>query len=334
MTRSRILLVLGLVCSAVFLWLAVRSIDVGQLAETLGRARLLWAFPFLIALAAFCWMKAARWVVLLEPVAPSSTAQLLPPVVIGYAATTLMPMQLGEVVRAYFAARLLRIRVASALASIALERVLDVFALLVMLGTVLLLGTNVGDGLKQAGLWMLLAGFIALGMLAAYAAFPARLNGWIDRLSGWLPPAARLKLLEQLGAMAQGLAILTKPSKYLRVVVASALQWACMFGCAWISLLAFGLDLPVSAPLLILATTLLGMSLPSGPGYVGTIQLAFWVALAPFGISREDAIAASIFYHFLLCGPLLLWGAFYMVRARIGLKELRREAVLVAAPPG
>lgn len=332
MTRSRALLILGLLFSALFLWLALRSIDIRLLGDALGRARLAWSWPFLGALIAFCWMKAARWAVLLEPVAPTTALHMLPSVVIGYAATTLMPMQLGEVARAYVAARTLGIRLLSALTTIALERILDVFALLVMLGIVLLLGTDVGQGLRHAGLWMLLAGLGAFGLLCAYTFHPELFNGWIRPATRWLPGKIQEGLAGQLSAIAQGVGILKRPARYLSVVLASALQWFFMLCCAAVSLRALGLDLPPTAPLLVLATTALGMALPSGPGYVGTIQLAFWLALAPFGVSREDAVAASIFYHSLLCGPLLLWGVFYLIKMRIGLRDLRQQSATVSTP--
>jgi uncharacterized membrane protein YbhN (UPF0104 family) len=50
------------------------------------------------------------------------------------------------------------------------------------------------------------------------------------------------------------------------------------------------------------------MSLPSGPGYVGSIQLAFTLGLAPFGVAAGTAIATSLFYHVLVCGSLIVAG--------------------------
>jgi uncharacterized membrane protein YbhN (UPF0104 family) len=45
--------------------------------------------------------------------------------------------------------------------------------------------------------------------------------------------------------------------------------------------------------------TVIGVSLPTAPGYVGSIQLAFVLALKPAGVAPESALAASMFYHVL-----------------------------------
>jgi hypothetical protein len=69
------------------------------------------------------------------------------------------------------------------------------------------------------------------------------------------------------------------------------------------------------------------MSLPSGPGYVGSIQLAFTLGLAPFGVAAGPAIAASVFYHVLVCGSLIVAGLIALHRLGGTLRSL------VAAPP-
>lgn len=326
MTRPRLLLIVGLLFSAAFLWLALRSIDIAAVLDALARGNLFWSLPFLAALAVFCWVKAARWAILLEGLAPATGGALLSSVVIGYAATTLMPLQLGEIVRAYTAARKLDIAVAPALSSIALERVLDALALVILLAVVLLLGAEVGSGLRQAGAWVSVLAVVALTMLSWFAMRPEQFQRMIAVVTRPLPAGAQRVMTQQLLGLAQGLAVLRRPSRYAALVGMSALQWSCMFGCAWFTLQVFALDLPATAALLILVTTLLGMSLPAGPAYLGTIQLAFLTALAPFGVSRENAIAASIVYHALLCVPLLLWGAYYVLRSGMSPVQLRRAA--------
>jgi uncharacterized membrane protein YbhN (UPF0104 family) len=49
--------------------------------------------------------------------------------------------------------------------------------------------------------------------------------------------------------------------------------------------------------LLLLLFINIGVLIPSSPGAFGIMQIAFWMALAPFGVARENALALSFAYQ-------------------------------------
>jgi hypothetical protein len=55
-----------------------------------------------------------------------------------------------------------------------------------------------------------------------------------------------------------------------------------------------------------------GITLPSSPGYFGNIQLAYVLALKPFGIDAGSAIAASLFFHALAYPAVVIVGLIYL----------------------
>ena len=65
----------------------------------------------------------------------------------------------------------------------------------------------------------------------------------------------------------------------------------------YFSLVAVNITAPFSASLVVLAFIVFAVIIPSTPGFFGTIQLAYMLALKPFGITETDAIAASVFFH-------------------------------------
>jgi len=62
-----------------------------------------------------------------------------------------------------------------------------------------------------------------------------------------------------------------------------------------------------------------GLVLPAAPGHVGTIQVAFIVALHGFGIAREPAFAASLVFNGVMVLPVMLVGLPILSRAGIRL---------------
>ena len=306
--RNHAILLIGIGLSALFLWIAARDVDFVQIRSALAAADLRWAGLVLALLFGFCLAKGWRWALLLGLPTAAGTLGLTRAVLVGYAATSLLPLQLGEVVRAWAATRVVDRSLAPIVVSIALERVLDLFAVLVVLAAVLLLGGPLPTGLLRAG-WMLgAASLLLLTALVIYVAFTDATLRLVARLAAPLPERLRAVLLDQLRRGAEGAAALRSPSMCLWLATSSLVQWFLMAGCIAASFAALGLDLPFAAAGSVLGLTIIGMSLPSGPGYVGSIQLAFTLGLAPFGIAAGTAIATSIFYHVLVCGSLILAG--------------------------
>jgi glycosyltransferase 2 family protein len=323
--RKHLALSIGIALSALFLWVALRDVNMSELGESLRKTKLIWTIPFVASLGAFCWFKSWRWSLLLAPARESRTRELFAPVIIGYMGTGLMPMQLGEVARAYLAAKSLRVRMAPIMSSLVVERVFDILALLIVLGIVSVTASEFALQYRAAGgVCFALAAF-ALLMLWLYAAHTEKLLKIVRTCTKILPASWRTIIVDQFEAGALGAQAVRSASMYVKVGAVTLLQWGFMCACTWISLAAVGLSLPWAAAGVVLATTILSMTLPSGPGYVGTLQLAYVLALSSFDVARSEAIAASVFYLVSLWVPLVAGGALLLVRMGMTLADLKDE---------
>jgi uncharacterized protein (TIRG00374 family) len=325
-TVKHFLVLLGLVLSVLFLWLALRNVDGEALWQALRSSNPLWIVPFLLSLAAFCWLKAVRWALLLTPTRTTRASELLAPVIIGYMGTGLMPMQLGEIARAYLAATRLGTRVATILASLVVERILDIFSLLVIIALVGVFGTELSVQYRVVGLVFAAMALTACVALWLYARHTDKFIASVQRSLSFLPPALTHRIVDQLRAGSAGVQILRQPSRYAQLAGLSLLQWSFMCACTWISLAAIGQFTPPVAALAVLATTIVSMTLPSSPGYIGALQLAYVLALAPFGIERSDAVAASFVYLAALWVPLVACGMLLLHRMGLKLRNVKEAA--------
>lgn len=328
----------GVALSGLFLWLALREVDGPALLAGIAGARWWVIAPFLLSLFAYYWVKTLRWAALLRPVAPVASGRLFVPVMIGYAAGALLPMQLGEVVRAWLGARRLGIRIAASFMSIALERVLDLVSILVLVALILAGTADVSPALSTATRWL---GGVALAALLGLLLLVFRTEaclGLVDRIASVLPGRVHHLVRDQFQAGIGGLVALRDPWLLLAVCATSLLQWVFMFGCVWLSLYALAVPVGPVAAMLALVFTVIGTSLPNSPGYVGSIQLAFTLALAPFGIEASAAVAASLFFHVLAYLSVVISGLLMLPLMGLSLGQLRAAAGPAkdfrAGPPG
>ena len=245
---------------------------------------------------------------------------------IGYAGTAILPMQMGELVRAYIAGKRFELPYSLVLGSIAMERIFDLLTILALLGVVLATGQATPPVLIRAGYVIAAVAIVGLVMAVLLARYTDAFLSVCRRCLSPLPAGLSAAILEQLDAVSRGLGSVTRPSLFLRVGLNSMLQWGLMGVCVGLSLVALDVQVPLSGVILVLVATIVGISLPTSPGYIGNIQFAFVIALKPYGISAESAIAASVFYHVLAYLAVVIVGFACVHRLGYGLLEIQAEA--------
>jgi glycosyltransferase 2 family protein len=167
----------------------------------------------------------------------------------------------------------------------------------------------------------------ALAFLLALHANADRVMGGAERLLRRAPrfvagPAARV-----LHSFSGGLAVLRAPLPHLgKIAAQSLLLWLLIAYAFHLNHLAFGLDLPFRATLLLVTFLVVGVSIPT-PGMVGGFHAFYLIALAEvFGVDRPTAAAAGIAAHALSNLPVLVFGLALLGREGLSLGRVAEVA--------
>ena len=324
--KKSVTLTAGIALAAVFLWLALRDTDGEAIIAAVGKCDPRFIALVLVAFAIHVSFKALRWMVLISPIRRVRFTEVVPATVIGYLANMLFPAYLGEFARAYIISRQLAIRYTPVLASVVVERMFDFFSVLVYLAAVSLLGNDLPVELLAAGYIAAAAGAALLGAAVIVLYWAAPLMRCVEKLAERLPVKPGARLVEQMQQVIDGLQSLRSHHTVFRTALLSLLQWGAMGICVYFAIAAVVPGVPVAASFVVLALTAVGMSLPSSPGFFGTIQLCFVIGLASFAVSKEAAFAASIFYHASLYLGVLGAGLWFLHRSGFSLRAVRAEA--------
>ena len=320
-SRLGLQLALGLLLSAFLLWLSLRSLDLEVVGRALAGANWVWFLPICaLTLLAF-WLRAVRWGWLLHSVKPIGVGSLYSATMIGFAANNLLPARLGELVRPWAIGTSERISRSSAFATIIVERVVDMFCVLLLLAFALVLHPF-PRMVQDAGLAALGVNLVLLALLVAIERNPAhaeRLAAWVERRA---PARVAPKAASLLRNFSAGLGVFRHGSGLLWVVVYSTLMYAVtalgLQGC----MAAFGMDVPWYAGIVLLVVTAFGMMIAPTPGYLGAIQYACVLGLALFGIDRAVGFSFSLYYHLTQFLPITLVGLIYLGRAGLSLGQV------------
>ncbi len=313
-SKRSLVVAVGFVFSGMFLWLAFRGTEFREVWESLRGADFRFSIPLVLLLGLSYWAKAIRWKILLRPVRRTTARGLFPAVIIGYAANNILPAQLGELLRMYVAGRKLRFDNMPILGTMLLERMFDFLTVLVLFGLSVAVTKRSPPELEPVAWFVGGAGVL---MLLVSLAFFWRTEAFISAVSlviKLLPRRIPEFIVGQMELARIGLGALRNPRLLVAAAATSGVQWLLMGGSVYMGILSVGLTVPISASMIVVAFTVAGLTLPSSPGFFGTIQLGFVLALAPFGVLSADAVAASVVWHVLAYLSVSVGGIFFLLR--------------------
>lgn len=312
-------ILVGLALSAGLLYLVVRNISLASLLAHLGRTHWGWLALAAASNLAMVGARGIRWGALFYP-ATQPVWPLVSATAIGFMGNNLLPLRAGELLRAFLAARSARLSFWTTMATLAVERVLDVLSLLLILGAVVLL-VPLPLWLKVGALLLLAVDLLAMGMLIVLARDQGRLAARILRI-----PRLGATLTRWLSLFAVGLQSLRPGPHLAPLLLWTVLIWVLNAGAVWAALRSGGLALPASASLTVLAFSGIGVSIPSAPGYVGTLQFFIVQALALYAVTGVEAVSFSFLYHAAAYIPLTVLGWLCLVAQGVSLTGTAREA--------
>jgi uncharacterized protein (TIRG00374 family) len=311
----------GLV-AALLLFLFFRGVDWTGLLRALRGASRLYLAGVVFASGLTYLARAWRWGYLLSPLARVPFPRLFSATMVGFLSGLLVP-RAGEIVRPYLVARRHGIPTSAGVATIILERLVDLITVLVLFALYLYVlpipgaqsrGPLLGF-LKMAGIATGLGVVVIIAVLLAFHVHADRALAVIDRLLLRFPAWVAAWLSQVLRAFGQGLAVLQAPASHLLAIQAqSFLIWLLIaLGFYWNNA-AFGITLPFHSTFLLIAFLTVGVAIPT-PGMVGGFHAFYLLAMTEaFGVSKDAAAAAALSAHALSNLPVLVLGLLLLGR--------------------
>jgi len=320
---------LGLLISLVAVWLLFRKVDFRELSSALRQANYWWLLPNIFFVMFAMYQRAYRWYYMLLPVKPVAYSKLLAATCVGFMANNVLPLRLGEFVRAYSLAYQDReISKSASLATIFIERmVFDLVSLLIIFGGVLAVATIRIPEEMKFGLYISI-GIALLGIaLVGYLALrPEQAGNYLARYLFFLPQRAKEGVKAIVKRFSTGLAFVTRPGIATSVALQTMFLWLCMGFSNYFVFIAFGFDLPIEASYFLLVVVSVSILIPSSPGFIGVYHAGTVLTLTQYGIGREQALSFALVLHAAQYIPITLMGFYYLKKEHLSLRQLGEDA--------
>ena len=327
-------LVVGVMISASTLFLAFRNVPVGQLIAYMGSINYWWMIPTIGMLLSTFVLRTFRWQLILKDVGAISFRQAFHPLMIGFMMNCVLPGRIGELARPVLLKRNHGIAVTSGLATVAAERIFDIFMLISLFAVVFTTVTS-QSGLSQdyfgfhlsatvlqaAALGMIrisiaILGFIVLLTIGTTRRWIVALVSRTGRLLAVILPGFKGGI-ERLTAFAvniidnfsTGLSMIRSPRRMLACAGLTIAIW----GITALSYPVFakgcpGINLSLMEWITVMVVICFAIALPSAPGFWGLWEAGGLFALSLFGVGREDALGLILVNHAAQVFPIIVVG--------------------------
>lgn len=325
MKSRNLRLLIGVIISAVFIWLALRGLHLSDVWDSLRTADYWWLIPSVAVYFLAVWARTWRWDYLLRPMKQISLRRLFPVVVIGYMGNNVYPFRAGELLRSFVLRQREDVAISSSLATIVVERVFDGLVMLMFVFVALPFAPLPSDTIRFV---VIIGSGVFLGALLVFfavAAVPSRflqLTEWFaNRL---LPERFRDPIMDFARRFVIGLSALRSGRGLVMIFLISVVIWLLETVKYWFVMHAFDFTVSFFALMLMNGVVNLATTLPSAPGYIGTFDGPGIAVLSLYGVDPATATAYTLTLHAALWLPITLLGIYYMLRTEMGWSDIGR----------
>ncbi len=321
--KKGVKITIGILVSLLFIGLALYNIDFKKLLHTFSQIKTGWLIAGGMLILLTYYLRALIWQQLLRKY-PTRQWNLFRIITIGYFANNILPLKLGEIIRAWLLGKRENLPTSQALATVVIERGMDLFALLfyfiLMMFIIPFEGWLKLSGLILAGIGITFALIVILnyrygGHLMEIAEkllrkFPGRIGEWLHL---------------QLGKFLEGLKLIEKPGQFARILGLALLTWFCWISVVYICFKALGLELSFWAAIFLIVVLNFGLMIPSSPGGLGVFEFMVILALTPYGVEKETALGVGFTFHMLQYMLTLALGWIFSVQLNVSMSKAYQD---------
>jgi hypothetical protein len=326
--RTVIVIALAIGLLAVFL----RNADLSQVWASVTKARADFLLLSLVLTCGTYVVRAERWQYLLAPLGRTRFSMVFRTTVIGFAASAVLPARAGEVIRPYLLARREGLSATAAFATIIVERILDLVAVLLLMALFLAWfdpgvearDSNAFQAVRFGGLVMAPVAIGTLAVMFFMAGHPERLHAWVLKAEAILPARIAGMIARFAQTFAEGFAVVRSPARLAAAIAWSIVLWVAIASGIWAVSIAFGIAMPFTGAWLMLGPLVVGVAVPT-PGGVGGFHEAYrFGATAFFGADNNTAVGAAIVLHAISIGPVIVAGLLFILQDGLKLGGMAR----------
>jgi uncharacterized protein (TIRG00374 family) len=324
---------LGLSVAAVFMVLAFRGTDFGELWESLQRVNYFWISLLIPITILSHWIRAVRWSYLLAPIKKDvSYRNLFSAVMIGYLVNNALT-RVGEFVRPFVLGKREGISKSSAFGTVVIERIIDFLTFYFIVSVVLFVyPSSLSPFVENVNVvrpLLLVSSLVCCILLAVLFFKISSLVRFASKIRIVVPDRYHHKFDRVVNSFVSGFAVSQMKETFTSIVVLSILMQGLYALGLYIPFFAFdsiaSLNLDFGASVVLLTISSIAFVLPA-PGGLGTYHSFLTFALIKlYAVDNTTALSYAIVTHEVGYVLVTAIGLYYFLRDHVRFSDVRTE---------
>lgn len=320
------MLIIGIVVSLIFVYFTFKGVSIENILNGLENVSYKYLILAVLLLVLSTLIRTIRLQMILSPIKNISIKTLFPVTCIGFMAVVVFPLRTGELVRPYLVHHESQISLTSSLATIFLERVFDSLILLGML-IIVILNLETSSWITQSGYGLLITFFILVSIITLIYFKTDMTLRLLAPLTNKLNQKWQLKVEKLMRNVVDGFKIMSNLKNLFYTLLLSLLIWVLSVVVIYTLFCFLHLNLTPLCALTVLIITIIGISVPAAPGFLGTFQFACIMALSFFNVPRENAVLFSVIYYVLAIGITILLAFIFLPFVDFSFKDVFNKLI-------
>ena len=302
----------GVFITGVCLYFFVKQIDLIDITSSLESIDIRFSALGLISLAAGYFFRILRWSIMLSAAGSRTNfATAIAPFLGSIGLNNLLPLRLGDLVRAVVFPCAMGVSRSSSIATIILERLIDVTILLLCFTLGLIFVPSViSHNFKDSIIFLIIVVCVLLIASLFFSRFFCELFKKFTQNSKNINV---IKFNSLLSNFFNSIYLLSDPAFLFKLVSISIVLWFFEGGLYYFTFLSLGIDSSSIFVLIIMSIATLSTLMPSSPGYIGTYHMAILGGFTAFGESTNMASVFAVVVHLALWFPTTMAGVYALI---------------------
>ena len=300
-------LLIGSAATGAFLWLFLRQVDLGEAWEEITSLPGWTLLASLGLILVNVFLMTLRWKYLLEGAGYTiRKRKLFSTIAVGRGANNFLPARGGDLLRIE-SMREQGVPAFVAAGTLFAERLLDgvVLSVWILLGAMLI---GQGGAILLTGIALSAGTALGVFLVSLAARDTERTEGFIWRLTKWLPPRWHTRAARAAAHFVEGLGAFRGRSRVFLVFATSAGMWLADVAMYFIVGRAFELDVPIGGYFLLEGVGNLALAVPATAAGIGTFDYLTLTAAKGIDIETNKATAYVLTMHALTVLPITILG--------------------------
>jgi len=313
----------GICVSIVLIWLTLRQIDIKKSFELIAGVKYFVLIPAILVYVFTYILRSVRYYYILLPLKKTKVLDNFPYTIIGFFANNIIPLRLGELIRAKITGERLHVSRSSALATIVIERLFDVI-IFVLFFFLIVTVMSFPEFIKKSFYILTFVFFICLSSLYIMLTHKNKALKVLSKMP--ISSIVESLITVFLNRFTGGLAVLKKPSILIKSFIFSGILW--ITEALFVVIVAYACGIHISILGGIFTVIIVGMGgiIPTAPGYFGAFELMGVLALSTLSVDKDLAFICTAICHFLQLVIIFTLGGLCVLKTKITFSDLFKFA--------